>query len=292
MNALSGNALRFYLLVSGILFFAIVPGCFSRSGEESVALFNEALRVFEEAEEMKQSANPDAVLARETDPRFAQETKRYEELQKNEFRKSAALYQGMIDQGIESGAIFYNQGNAWFRAGEPARALASYRRAERYIPGSPYLQSNIRAVALADAEDRDSSFLFYVFFWQNSISYPLKFRLTLYLALTSFALALTSLLRRSRTCWKITATVFAVSILAFVSTLYDYSRFERTRYGIVQVKETVARKGNSPQYEPAFTEALKQCCEFQVLDERGSWIHFRLPNGQTAWIPKNDAVVY
>ena len=66
-----------------------------------------------------------------------------------DFLKVAGMYQSILDRGLVSGAVLYNQGNAMMRAGERGRAIAAYREATRYRPTDPYLQANLR-YALGD----------------------------------------------------------------------------------------------------------------------------------------------
>ena len=40
--------------------------------------------------------------------------------------------------------MYYNLGNAYFRAGEYGRAIAAYRKAKPYRPRDPYLEANLR----------------------------------------------------------------------------------------------------------------------------------------------------
>ncbi len=73
---------------------------------------------------------------RSLDPRMAQKFQAaqaaFDRAAKPEdFLKVAAMYQEMIDDGAVSGAVFYNQGNAWMRARQPGRAIAAYRQAQR-----------------------------------------------------------------------------------------------------------------------------------------------------------------
>ena len=76
--------------------------------------------------------------------------------QPDEFLRVAALYQEMLDTGLVSGAVLYNQGNAFMRAGQRGRALACYRQAVRYRPRDPYLAANLNyalgSVATSTAE--------------------------------------------------------------------------------------------------------------------------------------------
>ena len=61
-----------------------------------------------------------------------------------DYLRSAALYQEIIDRGVVSGALLYNQGNAYMRAGQRGRAIACYRQAARYRPRDPQLQANLQ----------------------------------------------------------------------------------------------------------------------------------------------------
>ena len=51
-----------------------------------------------------------------------------------DYRQAAVLYEQLIEQGMRSGAVYYNLGNAWAKADEPVRAIAAYYLAKRYIP--------------------------------------------------------------------------------------------------------------------------------------------------------------
>ena len=61
-----------------------------------------------------------------------------------EFEQVAGRYQQLIDDGLQSGAVLYNQGNAWMRAGQTGRAIACYRQAQRFRPNDPYLSANLQ----------------------------------------------------------------------------------------------------------------------------------------------------
>src|SRR5262245_43975886 len=67
-----------------------------------------------------------------------------------DYRESAALLESLLADGFQNGAVYYNLGNAYFRAGEYGRAIAAYRKAKPYRPRDPYLEANLRqALSLA-----------------------------------------------------------------------------------------------------------------------------------------------
>ncbi len=210
-----------------------------------------------------------------------------------DFSRAARQYQEIIDDGFESGAVFYNQGNAWMRAGEIGRAVAAYRRAKRYRPRDPYLDANLRSALAGRGSTSDTSIADYVVFWQDSLSYPEKFLLTTVLLVLTLATGLGRHWQRRRVLFRrLFVTAAVLLTLSAVSTARDWHRFERTKHGVVITKETVARKGNSDNYEPAFTEPLTEGTEFTLVESRDEWLHVRLGDSGDGWIAARDAVVY
>jgi len=114
--------------------------------------------------------------------------------QPDDFLRVAAQYQEILDGGLVSGAVLYNQGNAFIRAGQRGRAIACYRQAARYRPRDPYLQANLAfAVEAVSTEAPRKSLAEYILFWQNWLSYPEKLLIDTLAGLSTFFLALAGL---------------------------------------------------------------------------------------------------
>jgi len=70
--------------------------------------------------------------------------------------EAAAEYERVVAAGWESGNLYFNLGNAWFRAGDVGRAMLDYERARRLIPRDPDLHANLsyaRELAGSTGED-------------------------------------------------------------------------------------------------------------------------------------------
>jgi len=210
-----------------------------------------------------------------------------------DFVSVARQYQDIIDNGFISGALFYNQGNAWMRAGERGRAIAAYRQAKRYRPRDPYLDANLRNALAGRDVGSGTSIADYIFFWQDSLSFAEKLTLTTCLLALTLAASLGKWWQRHRVLFRrVSAALAVLSVLLAISTARDWQRFERTTHGVVVADESTARKGNSDNYEPAFTEPLAEGTEFTLLDSRDDWLHVRLGASGDGWIAARDAVVY
>lgn len=288
-KARKNSSARFGLLALalGILAF----GCSGPKDEIAREQFAKALARFDQADTLaaaeKENGANDSDTA--TAPTESETTAR------DLFLKSAATYEGIQKMGVVSGPILFNQGNAYFRAGEKAQALAAWRRAEPFLPSDPYLKANIESVTSNDSQKRP---LFEtIFFWQNRLSAAAKGTLSILFAALACAAFLVliwgnGLSREKRKILRRTfGVLFALFLLASVSYLYDANRFKPGRHGIAAV-ETDVRKGPSERYEPLFRDPVAPGTEFAVRDNRNGWLEAALSDGQTGWIAEADSVVW
>ena len=211
--------------------------------------------------------------------------------QKEAFRRVALMYQGLIDEGIQSGPLYYNLGNAWARSEEPGRALAAYHSARRFMPFDPHLASNMQTV-LGDSVPSQATtpLIEHLFFWQDWIGIEQKATGTIVLAALTFLLGTAQLFIRHRRLRRLALISLTLTLLAVLSTGYDWYRFEQTAHAVVAVKEATPRKGNSESYELSFTSPVPLGTTATVLGERSGWLLLRFGSGQDGWLPKDQVV--
>ncbi|MCA9399464.1 MAG: tetratricopeptide repeat protein, partial [Candidatus Omnitrophica bacterium] len=63
-----------------------------------------------------------------------------------EYQKAVDYYTEILKKGLESGPLYYNLGNAYFKIGDSGRAVLNYERALRLMPTDNDLQLNYRYV--------------------------------------------------------------------------------------------------------------------------------------------------
>lgn len=229
----------------------------------------------------------------ELSEKFQQAQRAFDEASSPEqFLTAAGLYQEILDRGVVSGAVLYNQGNAFMQAGHRGRAIAAYRQAQRYRPRDPYLDANLRYALGADRPSGRRPVIEYLLFWQDWLSYPEKFYLAAGAAVATFLLALIPFFVRGRRFVWMAATGAAIALLLAFSAVYDWHRYEYVTSGVIVQPEAVARKGYTATSQPAFTESLGEGAEFRLVQRHDDWLLIRLPGGQEGWIEKQAAVLY
>ena len=268
------------------LSLALAGGCGSPADDRARQDFDEALRLFDEA---------DAAVSKNHSPPTDENAQSSDENANAGFLQAAAVYEGLVQKGFRSGPIYFNQGNAYLRAGQPARAVAAWRKAQKFLPTDPYLKANIEStLPLRPSEKKP--LLENILFWQNRCSQSVFGSISV----VALALAcLSELIRRfvrlpnriaktlRRFAWG-TGIVFALFGLSF---LYDYARYDLENHGILAV-ESPARKGASPQFEPLYRDPIPALTEFRVERRRGDWIEAQFADGQKGWLPESDTVVW
>jgi tetratricopeptide (TPR) repeat protein len=209
-----------------------------------------------------------------------------------EYHASAALLESLLSDGFRNGAVYYNLGNAYYRAGEFGRSIAAYRKAKLYRPRDPYLEANLRQ-ALAAAPGRlpepPPPWWRHVLFWSGWLSFPEK----AYAAFSGFVLAALAactalVLRWPRAYW-ISGALLVLAALVSLDAGLVYPDVVGARRGVVTA-ETIARKGIGKDYEPAFDQPLKDGAEFTVVAESGDWILGHFEGIGDGWLRRDHAV--
>jgi len=188
------------------------------------------------------------------------------------FGEAVALYEKIVASGFTSGQVHYNLGCAYYRQGKRGLALASFRRAERFLPRNADLKANLAQVKseLEDKEDRWQApeILRSLLFWH--------FALTLNEA-TVGAVALYVLLAAAlvlfifvRANWQRNVSLLlAACLVCVVASLALRVYDQHARRGVVVAREAEVRYGPGAEYGPKFK--VHEGAEFVVEEERDNW---------------------
>jgi tetratricopeptide (TPR) repeat protein len=210
----------------------------------------------------------------------------------DDYRQAAALLESLLDDSFRNGAVYYNLGNAYFRAGDYGRAIAAYRKAKPFRPRDPYLDANLRqalSVSPGRLPEPPAPWWTHVLFWSGSLSLPEKVygAFAGYLA-TALVAAAAVIFRRPKIYW-ITAALLAGTIIFSLDAGLAYAEVAWSRHAVVS-DETIARKGIGQNYEPAFDQPLKDGAEFTVLSENGDWVFGHFPGIGDGWLRREHIV--
>ena len=209
----------------------------------------------------------------------------------NDYREAAQTLESILTDGYRNGAVYYNLGNAYFRAGEYGRAILNYRKAKPYRPHDPYLAANLNQ-ALAAAPGRlaepPDPWWSHVLFWSDWLSFPAKVKTLFFGSLLAAAATTVAFwLRIPRLSLLILVVVMGTLAIGVDAALCDPD-ISGDRRAVI-TGETIARKGTGNSYEAAFDQPLRDGAEFQVLSETPDWTFGHFQGIGDGWV-RNEFV--
>lgn len=207
------------------------------------------------------------------------------------FREAAAAYAALRTQGIENVPLLLNTGNAWMLAGDTARAVLAYRRAERLRPFDREVQVSLAAarsrVGIEIKPSAGRRFGDTLVAWRGHVprSVVVMAGLGAYAGLWLCAAARFTPWRRF--AGRRLAVAFAVlASLCLVMTWVDHRLSTDPRQAVV-VAPAGANGRNGPSagvYDLSFDQPLPPGVELTILEEREGWCRVRLLDGRESWL--------
>ena len=88
--------------------------------------------------------------------------------QEGDFEGALASYLRLVEAGFESGEVYYNIGNTYFKLGDVAPSILYYERARRLLPGDEDVQANLdlaRSLTVDEIEPLPRFWLFSAVQW-------------------------------------------------------------------------------------------------------------------------------
>jgi hypothetical protein len=208
------------------------------------------------------------------------------------YPEAIALYEDLVSHGVVHEDLFYDLGNAYFRAGQLGPAIYSYERALRVAPDFDDARFNLE-VARAEVAARVADRL------TGAETDPLWMRVVSYFSLSQLAVAflcLDALLFAALVALRFLSVGFARTALAasvvFLSLATAGSLglltgqiylVERVEQGVVLADQVVMREG--PDHSLAERGQLHPGLRVRIIDQQEGWLRIRLANGVDGWVP-------
>lgn len=223
---------------------------------------------------------------------FIQALELFDEAKKPEdYLESARLFETILKDGFQSGVVYYNLGNAYYRAGEYGRAILNYRKAKSFRPRDPYLAANLQqAISMAPGRlvEPPKPWWNHVLFWNEWFSDATKIWLIgMGLSSASMIAFCAFYFRRRFLIWVAAATVVVFGAIC-VDVAINSPEISGDKRAVI-VGETIARKGTGNNYEPAFDKALMDGAELTVLSETADWTLGHFEGVGDGWV-RNEFV--
>lgn len=207
--------------------------------------------------------------------------------ERGQYAEAMAAYNQLLKTGRASAALYFNLGNAAYKAGQIGQAIVYYRQAERLDPRDPDVQANLRFTRTAVQGGPPSA----PPLWRRALP-----RLTLdrwtRLAVGLFWICLGVLAAMQvRPAWQPPLRRWAAmaGIACALAAFGGYLTWRdqcATRHAVVIQRDAVLRHG--PLDESPSLQTLRDGQELVVLDEKDGWLQVAGASRGVGWLKRDQ----
>ena len=207
-------------------------------------------------------------------------------------------YQLILGMGLESAALYCNTGDAFFKSGEPAKAILYYEKALKVDPSYSDARFNLELLngSIQDRIDPVPEFVLKTWFRNfcyvmDSDSWAVCFIVFFALTLAMVLLYILSASVAGRRTGFFTGIVMLLAAVLSL-TFSIWQKRDGLKADAAIIMRPVTSVKSSPSSE-ASTDLfiLHEGTKVRILDEVGTWKNIELADGRQGWIPSADMEV-
>jgi tetratricopeptide (TPR) repeat protein len=215
--------------------------------------------------------------------KFETGNKLYEE---RKFAEAAAAYQGIVDSGQASPALYFNLGNAHFKSGQNGRAILAYHRAAQLTPRDPDVRANLQF-----ARNQVEGPTLRPTRWQRALgTLSLNEWAALSLAgfwLTFVLLATVQLRPALKPALRhVTMAAGGATLLLAACLFCSPANPRSTSIAVVTAREVNVRNGPLEESQSAFS--AHDGAELLVLDKKDEWLQVSDGARRVGWVKRSE----
>jgi hypothetical protein len=232
-----------------------------------------------------------AAGAQSPDSAFARATELY---RAGAFSDAAKTLESIVAQGVASGEVYYNLGNAYYRDGNVGRAILAFERAARLLPSDNDVAHNLRLARLKAVDRIDPVPEFFLMDWLRAISEVLPpsaaralflfFWAAVFGSLVALYLGRTAAVVRSARIAFFVAVPLAVLLGGLWTAQFTALNEERT--GVILTPTVTAR--SSPDANAVDAFVIHEGLKVEIGVTVDGWTRITLADGKVGWVREGD----
>ena len=210
--------------------------------------------------------------------------------QQGEYELAVETYQKIIVEGFESGPLYFNLGNAYYKLGQLGPARLNYERASKYLKNDEALQENLQLISLRLVDQIEPIPQFFLsavwdqivdFITIDALIWIVAGLLWLVLIVFSVRYYFRSHGRGDR--FKLLfAFIFVIFIFFTLISIQNIYNLESEQYGIIMKSSVTSRA--EPKIGATEVFILHEGTKVKIERNTGDWYEVRLADGKTGWL--------
>ncbi len=210
------------------------------------------------------------------------------------YKQAIKYYEQVLDRGYESAGIYYNLGNAYYKANQLAPAILNYERARLREPGNEDIRYNLQ-LARSQITDRIENMPdFFISRWIRQLIdfFPSDIWATISMVTFLAFLALFSVYLYSQRVG-LKKTGFWVGLLALVIAVASFVFAFRHKEEVMDSEQAIVfapkvTVKSSPAESGTDLFVIHEGTKVYIEDNMGEWFEIRLSDGSLGWLRKKN----
>jgi hypothetical protein len=231
-----------------------------------------------------------SLLAQDLDTRFNQANKAYAD---EDYQQAIELYSNILGEGLESGEVFFNLGNAYYKINDLGRAILNYEKARKYIDGDPALEQNLKLAQLRIVDKIEPIPQLFIVEWWTTLMQIFSLDTLLWLTFTLFSLValfiMGLLMYSKRIFYRLIWIASILFILFFVITTSVIYEFETTKFGVILEKKVSVV--SEPDSDGTEVFILHEGTKVKINRTLNDWMEISIPDGKIGWLKQSALAV-
>jgi len=214
-----------------------------------------------------------------------------------EYQKALDEYNEIIEKGYESGRLYFNIGNAYYKLNKINDAILNYERAKILLPNNKDIEFNLEMAKRNITDKIEKVPVFFLINWYNSFIGILSTDSWAIISMISFAAMLSlififfftrSYVFKKLSFW-IAISLFVVTTASFIFSSKEKDRVETRNYAIVF--EPVVNIKASPNDIATDLFVLHEGTKVEIRQSSKDWVEIKIEDGSVGWIKRDLLVI-
>ncbi len=214
--------------------------------------------------------------------------------QKGQYQQAIEAYQKILQAGFESGELYYNLGNAYFKLNQLGKARVFYERALRLMPDDEALKENLLILQSRLVDKIRKPPKFFLSAWWEALLNVFSLSTLAWLVVGFFWLTVISFAfylywkkqkgqLRGRFLVAFSLFLLLLTGILFADKVY---RFENLKYGVILQPSVTVH--SEPRMESTEIFVIHEGTKVLIVRKNNNWFEIKLEDGKTGWLPEKS----
>jgi len=211
--------------------------------------------------------------------------------QQGDYQGALDSYQRIVDAGLESGELYYNIGNAYFKVGDLGQSIVFYERARRLLPRDDDVLANLELARSLTADEITPLPGFWLFrvvaWWVNLLAEPLLVVVVAAGYLVSMGALIVVILKRGTVLavwgrWVAIAAAVVAVVFGGNLAVREFG-IGRSPEGVVVVEEVQVNSAPTDD-SSLLVFTIHEGTKVRIDRSADDWLEIVLADGKVGWV--------